>query len=400
VKLRNERHLENRAIQVFREDSFQDWSISLYASGEFMRNSNKFIIGLVILVIVIGLGIYLNRKPSQASPQPPPTPAVAKTQSTPRPSVHVQAPTAVAIDTPVRPGQTLVEIPREKVEDYLRRHNRDAASLLAAFHVLHDTNLLNEAATNFPNDPHLQWTILAEDAFPADRRKWLDAFKASSRSNSLANYLSAQDYFKNSQPEAAMKEMAAAASKSQFADYSMESILDAEDLYRSSGTPDADTHTGAMSTVSDDLHQLSEFKDLARALQDLQHQYANSGDSKSIQALAQMGIEFANRIATGDDGKFPINQLVANATQAIVIESLDQNTSYDFLGGETPAQRQAEFKQQRAELRDLNTKFTAATAVATEEQMNGYWDRSKIYGGWPAMQWLVRQTATTPNSGN
>ena len=365
-----------------------------------MRNLNKFIIGSAILAIVIGLGIYLNRKPRQPSPQPKLTPAVTAPRNNPGSSIRTQPPTAVAVDTPVRPGQTLVEVPREKVEEYLRRHNRDAASLLAAFHVLHDTNLLNEAATNFPNDPHLQWTILAQDAFPADRRKWLDAFKASSPGNSLANYLSAQDYFKNSQPEAAMKEMAAASSKSQFADYSMESILDAEDLYRSSGSSSADTHTGAISTVSDDLHQLSEFKDLARALQDLQHQYANSGDSKSIQALAQMGIEFANRIATGDDGKFPINQLVANATQAIVLESLDQNTSYDFLGGETPAQRQAEFKQQRDALRELNKSFAAAAAIATEDQMNGYWERSKIYGGWPAMQWLVQQTATTPNTGN
>ena len=32
--------------------------------------------------------------------------------------------------------------------------------------------------------------------------------------------------------------------------------------------------------------------------------------------------------------------------------------------------------------------------------MNGYWERSKIYGGLPAMRWLVQQTATTPNTGN
>jgi len=396
VKLRKSKWRE----QLFREDFGGNGSIFENALGEFMRNLNKSIIGLAILVIVIGLGIHLNRKPGRASRQPLATPAVVQVQNVPRPPVHVQPPAAGSVDAPGRAGQTLDEVPREKVEDYLRQHNRDAASLLAAFHVLHDTNLLYEAATNFPNDPHLQWTILAEDAFPADRRKWLDAFKASSPSNSLANYFSAQDYFKNNEPEAAMKEMAAASGKSQFADYSLESLLNAEDLFRSSGYSTSDTRTGAMKTVSDDLHQLSEFKDLARALQDLQHQYANSGDSASIQTLAQMGVEFANRIATGDDGKFPINQLVANATQALVLDSLDQNTSYDFLAGETPAQRRAEFIQQRDALRELNKSFTAATAIATEDQMNGYWERSKIYGGWPAMQWLVQQTAATPNTGN
>jgi hypothetical protein len=364
-----------------------------------MRNLNKFIMALAALVVVIGLGIYLNRKPGRVSQQPLPTSAVAKAQKTPRPPVHLQ-PSAVGVDTPVRPGENLFEIPREKVEEYLRRHNRDASSLLAAFHVLHDTNLLNEAATNFPNDPHLQWTILAEDAFPADRRKWLEAFKASSPGNSLANYLSAQDDFKNNQPEAAMKEIAAAAGKSQFADYSMETILDAEDLYRFNGSSPADTRAGAVASLFSNLQQLSQFKDVARGLQNLQHQYASSGDTASIQAIAQMGIDFGNKIATGDDGKFPINQLVANASQAIVLESLDQNMSYDFLGGETPAQRLAEFKQQRADLRDLNIKFTAAAAIATEDQMNGYWERSKIYGGWSAMRWLVQQTAATPSTGN
>ena len=49
-----------------------------------------------------------------------------------------------------------------------------AASLLAAFRALEDTNYLDEAATNFTNDPQVQWTILARNAFPEDRRRWLD----------------------------------------------------------------------------------------------------------------------------------------------------------------------------------------------------------------------------------
>ena len=53
----------------------------------------------------------------------------------------------------------------------------------------------------------MQLAVLAHNAFPEARRQWLDAFKASSPDNSLANYLSAQDYFKNGQPEAAMKEL-------------------------------------------------------------------------------------------------------------------------------------------------------------------------------------------------
>jgi hypothetical protein len=364
-----------------------------------MQKSTKFIIiSLAASAIVVGLGMYLNRKHSATLRRDLHS---VTAQTTNRPIIHAQRPSIAAETSDEMNQANSATLPREKVEEYLRRHNRNAASLLAAFHALKDTNYLNEAATNFPNDPHLQCTILARDAFPEDRRRWLDGFKSSSPSNSLANYLSAQDYFKNHQPEAAMKEIAAASGKSQFTDYSMETILDGEDLYRSSGSSPTETRTAAMTDMAGDmLHELPQFKDVARGLQDLQHQYANSGDTASVQALAQMGLDFANRITTGDSIKFVINELVGNASQAIVLESLDQNTSYDFLGGETPAQRLADFKQEKASLRDLSKAVESAAGIASEDQMNNYWERTKIYGEVPAMRWLVQQTATTPNSGN
>lgn len=198
-----------------------------------------------------------------------------------------------------------------------------------------------------------------------------------------------------------MKEMAAASGKSQFTDYSMETVLDAEDLYRFDGSSAAETRTGAMAAMASDLlPALSQFKDIARGLQDLQHQYANSGDAASVQALAQTGIDFANRFTRGENCKFPITELVGNASQAIVLESLDQNTSYDFLGGETPAQRLAEFQQEKASIRELNKGFETAFGTASEDQLAGYWERVKVYGELPAMRWLVQQNAATPNSGN
>jgi hypothetical protein len=368
------------------------------ALSKFMQKSDKFMIGLFVLLILLGLQMFRGRavRPSNSARNL----AIAAAQNTNHPIVHAQRPAAV-VETTEETNPGFPQIAREKVEEYLRRHNRDAASLLAAFHALKDTNYLNEAAANFPNDPHLQWTVLARDAFPEDRRKWLDNFKASSPSNSLANYLSAQDYFKNHQPEAAMKEMAAATGKSQFTDYSMETILDAEDLYRFSGSSAAETRTAAMGVMASDLlPALSQFKDVARGLQDLQHQYANSGDSASVQALAQTGIDFANRFTSGENCKFPITELVGNASQAIVLESLDQNTSYDFLGGETPAQRLAKFQQEKASLRDLTKGFATAFGMASEDQLSGYWERVKVYGELPAMRWLVQQNAVTPNSGN
>ncbi len=114
------------------------------------------------------------------------------------------------------------KLPREEVEKYLERNRRSAASLLAAYGALRDTNYLKEAATNFPNDPRVQLSVLRRDIFPEERRKWLDLFKTSLPENSLANYLSARDYLKNGESALAMSELLEAAGKPLFKDYAME----------------------------------------------------------------------------------------------------------------------------------------------------------------------------------
>jgi hypothetical protein len=401
VKLRNERRLGNPPGKVFREDFLRKWSISMKASGEFMRNRNKFIIGLAALVVVIGLGMYLNRSHGGHAAHPVNLTSTTA-QTTNRPIIHARRPSVVDETSGNADSTNFFMLPREKVEEYLRRHNRDAASLLAAFHSdpSGEMGYLYEAATNFPNNPRVQWTVLARNAFPEDRRKWLDNFKASSPSNSLANYLSAQDYFKNNQPEAATKELLAAASKSQFNDFSMDTILDGESLAQFSGSSDMETHIESMAAMASDLlPSLGHLKGVATGIRDAQQQYLSSGDAASAQALAQAGIGMADHLMTGDSGKFIINQLVGIASETIALQGLDQNTGYDFLGGETPAQRLAELKQQKTSISQL-TKNQNAVLSLPPDQMANYWERVKIYGELPAMQWMQQQNVTAPNTGN
>src|ERR1035437_7429536 len=159
------------------------------------------------------------------------------------------------------------KLPREKVEAWLAKHHRNAMSLLAAFRAMNDTNYLNEAATNFPNDPHVELAVLAHDEFSADRRKWLDLFKASSPSNSLANYFSAQDDFKNGNTEAAASELLAASGKSQFDNYAMENQLDAEELYSASGKSPIEVATDGISDMAgENMPELAIFKRLAQGI--------------------------------------------------------------------------------------------------------------------------------------
>lgn len=286
----------------------------------------------------------------------------------------------------------LLKLPLDKVEAWLAKHNRNAMSLLAAFRAMDDTNYLNEAATNFPNDPRVELTVLARDGFPADRRKWLDLFKASSPSNSLANYFSAQEYFKSGKTDEAVQELLAASGKSQFDNHAVETQLDAEQLYLDSGKSPLEAATYALSSMAkDNLPELATIKQVAGGIRDLMQQKSEAGDADSVANLAQMGLAIADKLNSGDSGKYLINQLVGMATVSIALSQLNQNTAYDFLGGQTPAQVLAGLKRQKTEFSQLHSNFSAAQLQMNEAEMTSYTQRMKIYGEIEAMKWLIEQ---------
>ena len=281
---------------------------------------------------------------------------------------------------------------REKVEEWLARHHRSADSLLAAFHVLNDTNYLKEAAASFPDNPQVELAVLARNAFPEDRRKWLDLFKASSPSNSLANYLSAQTYFQGGQSEAAVKDLVAATGKPQFENYTLDSQLDAEELSQYLGKSALDsTETALAGSARDTLPELATLKQLASQMEDLQKQELNVGDNSSAENLAQMGMLLGSQLNSGTSGNYMINQLAGMAVEEKMFDQLDPNTGYDFLGGETPGQRLQELKQQKTALSQLEKSFEAIQSGLTDAENVSFQERVKIYGEVAAMRWLVQQ---------
>ena len=286
---------------------------------------------------------------------------------------------------------------RQRVEEWLARHHRDAPSLLAAFHVLDDTNYLKEAATNFPNNPQVELAVLARNAFPEDRRKWLNLFKASSPSNSLANYLSAQTYFQNGRSEAAVKDLVAASSKPQFENYNLESQLNAEELGLFLGKSAYDSiETALAGTAADTTSELAALKQLASQMTDLQKQELSVGDNNSAENLAQMGAILGDQLNSGVSGNYVINQLTGLAIESGMLGQLDPNTSYDFLDGETPAQRLQELNHQKAMLNELTKNFQAIYSSLTAAEIVSFQERVKIYGEVTAMRWLLQQHGNSP----
>lgn len=279
----------------------------------------------------------------------------------------------------------------QRVEEWLALRHRSAASLLAAFHVLDDTNYLTEAATNFPDNPQVEWTVLAHDAFPEDRRKWLDLFKSSSPSNALANYLSAQTYFQGGWSAAAVKDLVAATGKPEFENYTLESQLDAEELCWFAGKSPLALTQSAASPMGDTLQVLATLKQLASQMADLQKQELNVGDTDSAENLAQMGTILGGQLDSGASGKYLANQLAGTDIEIMMLQSLGQNTSYDFLDGATPGERLQDLRQQRAALAELGQRFDAIKPALTDAEKMSFEERAKIYGETAAMHWVLQQ---------
>ena len=357
-----------------------------------MRNAtyNKILLTLAMLGLVAGALWQFFKRGPQPQPVPNAAPAVSKSEDN-FPHPLFSATKAVGQPSEADAAESK-RISREKVEAWLTLHQRTAASLLTAFRASQDTNYLNEAAANFPNDPQVEWTILGRHAFPEDRRRWLDLFKTSSPSNSVANYLSAQDYFKNGQTNAAINELSTATGKAQFGGFSIESLLEDEQLHQFAGKSAAESAQLALAGIAGDfLGSLTAYKILANNLRDLAQADVAAGDVSAAQNLAQLGLAFADQIRSGDSGKLLISQMVANAVQAIALSQLDQNTSYDFLDGQTPDQLLQQMKQQKNMLNELRSNFSAVYPNMTDQELAGYAARMKIYGEVKAMNWAVQQ---------
>jgi hypothetical protein len=360
-----------------------------------VQNSTLIKLFVLLTVLIFGAVAVLNFLKLNAPESAKIAPTLAKTENYSEPYKPF-VPRAVkpqSDSNDVELGEKEApKLSREQIEAWLAKHNRNAMSLLVAFRSSGDTNYLNEASMNFPNDPHVELSVLAHDEFPADRRKWLNLFKQSSPSNSLANYLSAQDDFKNGKNDEAAQELLAASGKSQFDTYATETQLDSAELYSSSGkSPIEVTTLGMNDWAKENLPELATYKRLAQGMGDLEQQYATAGDANSAVNLAQMGMTLANQIQTVDSGKYLINQLVGIADENIMLSKLDQNTSYDFLDGRTPAQVLQQLKDQKQLYRQIASQFSAAYLQMSPDEMVNYSERLKIYGEIPGAKWVIQQ---------
>jgi hypothetical protein len=287
---------------------------------------------------------------------------------------------------------------RAQIESYLEQNRRSAESLLAAFRLTRDRALLQEAAEKYRNDPRVHyagWFSACRDdnSSPEERRQWLEGFKQSAPENALANYLSAQDYFKSGQTDRAVEELIAASGKPRFHSFSADVVQSMEEAYLAAGYSAVESKAAA--AYSDASLQsappYSELKRLAESLAELSKRYRNAGDEASARAVMQMGVELGQRVEQCAGGSSLVFQ---NGTgvgiQRILFNSMDVNATYGNAGQTVQDQLNA-LTQLGKSWSGLWKQAEPTMRSMSDQDLITYFDRMKTFGEVHALRCVVNR---------
>jgi hypothetical protein len=276
----------------------------------------------------------------------------------------------------------------DQIEAFLARNQTNAESLLAAFNVSGDKELLREAARKYPKDPFVLVSVLGNDAVPEQRQELLEQLKQVSPENPLANYFSAQEALKNQQPELALKEMAEASTKTGFTDFTRERAQGLEELYLSAGHSPSEAK--ALATLGVQEPGLPLLRDLAGSLSSLERQYEAGGDPASAELIAKSGLGLVANISSAGTRSLA-TQLLGDSLERDFLTPLNPNAPYSFLqqpAGEILTQLQ---QDRRAVINEMPF-YNNWLATANDGQLVAYFDRMRLYGEAAALNWARTQS--------
>ena len=286
----------------------------------------------------------------------------------------------------------------EQLGPYLEKNHRDAGSLLAAFQATHDRALLDEAMSKYPNDPRVAYTAwYRAQPGPDDpegvtaRRQAIDTLKQADPENSLANYLSAANYFKAGQPNLAVEEMQAGATKLAFNDYTQDAIQSMTEAYVAAGYSEAESKAAACSGAL--LPDLAELKQDGYRLAELAKSYQQAGDTASAQATIQICQDLGRRL-DDPNSKTLIQALVGIAVQRIALDA----SAGMLIDADTTQSVQDQIQalvQHREQIKTLSTGAEGWWQTAKPEEIVAFYDRERIFGAQNALQWVADRVSQT-----
>jgi len=354
--------------------------------------SRAVILTVALLAGLIAL-VYLAERKSPSAGESSESPVTHPPARPPSPFRRSASPGPAADATPPPPettsnlfqrlssGEVDLQLTAEQCAEYLRQYGTNVETLLATQMRDH----IKLAAELFPNDPRVQFAVVARDVFPEARREWLDRFKQSAPDNALAGFLSAREYLKDGDREQGLKDFAEAARRPHFDDYTLEQVQNMEDAQLSAGRSLAEAKLASGSGLL--LPQLAPLKALAQDVQKIQKEYVAAGDTASAEALAQMGRTLSQQLSTGEGSRCLINQLVGAAIERILINPLPGDSQPAFLD-RTVQQRMDEMTAFRQSVKSLIPQVDSLLARGNETEIISYFDRMKIQGEYKALLWL------------
>ena len=280
----------------------------------------------------------------------------------------------------------------EQAEKFVAENQRSAASLVAAFRTSGEVSFLAEAMQKFPNDPHVAFEALFKADLPSEeRRKWADALKQAAPDNALANYLSAQDYFKSGQTDLAVGELEAAFGKTKFNDLTLERMQFNEEAYRANGFSEPKSRTTAMFQLP--LPLLKEMRSLAENTVELSRSYRQAGDTDSADTAVAIAVKLGEQFRNSGNALLVHQQLGMDIEQS-ALKTLDPAAVF-APAGKTSQALLDDLNADRAALTNLVRETVPLQDRMTPQDWIGYIDRMKLLGEPNAMRWL--QTKFGPN---
>jgi hypothetical protein len=280
-----------------------------------------------------------------------------------------------------------IKLTREQVDGYLKANGRDAATLLSAFRASDDPALLQEAMESFPKDPRVDLAaIFKPGSTPQEQRQWLNAFEQSAPDNSLANYLSALNYFQSGQTDRAVEELNAVTSKAQFQNYRQESMQSDVEAYLAAGFPMADAKVVGP-TINPQTPMNNALRELGQDMVGLATGYQQSGDPTSAQAALQMTVNLGQRL-NAPDGPTAIGRLVGMNIESIAFSAMDPAGPFGD-AGQTVQDQMNQLAQQRTALMELGKQFSSVASTMSDQDWINYRDREWAFGQTVAQQWAI-----------
>lgn len=281
-----------------------------------------------------------------------------------------------------------VQVNLAQLAPYLEARQRNAESLLAAFHVTGDPTALREALEKYPGDPRVNFAAAAaafRSSSPEERRQRLEALKQSAPDNALANYLSAQDYFKAGQTDQALQELVVAANQPNFQYYAGDFVQNLEEAYKSVGCSTAGA--GVVAAYSLPVEQGAQLTGLSKNLAELATLYRQAGDEASAQKALQMGLALGRQVGEPAAGKPACLDLLGIEIERKFLAAMDPASPYDS-SGTTVKGRLDELARKRESIKEVGGDggIWVNQALSEQDQI-GFFERMKTSGELEALRW-------------